>query len=52
MLSETLYQNKVRGCTVLTDGISKEHQTLSLISRNLSLLHVFCTITSSQKQLK
>lgn len=52
MLPETLYQNTVCGYIVLTDGISKKHQTLSLISCNLTLLHVFCTVIDSHKQLK
>lgn len=52
MLSETLYQNTVCGYTLLTDGISKEYQTVSLISCNLKLLHVSCTITSPHKQVK
>lgn len=52
MLSETLCQNTVCGYAVLADAISKEHQTLSPISCNLTLLHVFCTVTSLHKQFK
>lgn len=46
MLSETLYQNTVCGYTLLTDGISKEHQTLPLISCNLntSVCVLYCNI--------